>query len=164
VEARVQDPVDHLILLIDHTLYREVKSIFETCMYLEPTVLYGRVKTLLQENYGNPILIANLYLEKLRQWPRILESDGKSIREFLVNLIKCRSVMSDQSFTNELNTFSFLQSVCIKLPIRTQRKWLETAHILSFRIYRSVAFCYFLTFIRKESELANNPSYSPGAL
>ena len=163
VEARVQDPIDRLILLIDHT-YGEAKSIIETCLYLEPTVAYERAKTLLQENYGNPILIANLYMEKLRQWPRILEGDGKSIREFLVFLIKCESVMSDQSFTNELNTSSLLQSLCIKLPMRMQGKWLETAHIISFRDCRRVAFCDFVSFIRKESELANDPTYSPGAL
>ena len=71
-------------------------------MYLAPTAAYERAKTLLQEKYGNPVLIDNLCMETLRQWPRILEGDGKSIREFLVFLIKCESVMSDQSFTNEL--------------------------------------------------------------
>ena len=45
-----------------------------------------------------------------------------------------------------------------------QRKWLETAHIISFRNCRRVAFCDFVSFIRKESELANDPTYSPGAL
>ena len=133
-------------------------------MYLEPTDAYERAKTLLQENYGNPILIANLYMEKLRQWPRIMEGDGKSIREFLVFLSKCESAMSDQSFINELNTSSLLQSLCIKLPIRMQRKWLETVHIISFRNCRRVTFCDFVSFIRKESELANDPTYSPGAL
>ena len=57
-------------------------SIIESCLYLEPTVAYERAKRLLQENYGNPIPIANLYMEKLRQWPRIFENDGKGIREF----------------------------------------------------------------------------------
>ena len=55
IEARVQDPKDRLILLIDHT-YGEAKSIIETCLYLQPTFAYERAKTLLQENYGNPIL------------------------------------------------------------------------------------------------------------
>ena len=163
VVARVQDPIDRLILLIDHT-YGEAKSIIETCLYLEPTLAYERANSLLQENYGNPILIANMYMERLRQWPRILEGDGKSIREFLVFLIKCESVMADQSFINELNTSSLLQSLCIKLPIRIQRKWLETAHIISFRNYRRVVFYDFVSFIRMESELANDPTYSPGAL
>ena len=65
--------------------------------------------------------------------------------------MKCENVMSDQSFTNELNTGSLLQSLCIKLPIRMQIRWLETDHIMHFRYYRRVGFCDFVSFIRSPS-------------
>ncbi len=41
VEARVKDPRDRLVLLIEHT-YGEAKSIIETCLYLEASAAYQR--------------------------------------------------------------------------------------------------------------------------
>ena len=48
VEARVKDPRDRLVLLIEHT-YGEAKCIIETCLYLEASAAYERAKSLLQE-------------------------------------------------------------------------------------------------------------------
>ena len=52
VDAKVKDPTDRLIMLIEHT-------------YGESTA-YQRARCLLQENYRNPIKTANMYMEKLR--------------------------------------------------------------------------------------------------
>ena len=82
VETRVKDPRDRLVLLIEHT-YGEAKSIVETCLYLQASAAYERAKSLLQENYGNPIKIANMCMEKLRQWPRILKAMAKGFVNFM---------------------------------------------------------------------------------
>ena len=163
VEAKVTDPRDRLILLIEHT-YGEAKSLIETFLYLEASTAYQRARSLLQENYGNPIKIANMYMEKLRQWPRIYVGDGKGIREFLVFLIKCQGVLWDQLYVNELNTSSLLQSLCIKLPQRLQRKWSEYVCTLLSKAQRRAVFADFVDFVRKESEVANDPTFSREAL
>ena len=163
VEARVKDPKDRLVLLIEHT-YGEAKSVIEMCLYLEASAAYQRAKSLLQENYGNPIKIANMYIEKLRQWPRIFEGDGKGIREFYVFLIKCQGALWDQVYVNELNTSSLLQSLCIKLPQRMQRKWSENVCMILSRAQGRTTFVDLVEFVRKESEVANDPTFSREAL
>ena len=70
VEAKTQVP-------------KESKYLIETCLYQEPSVGYQRAKELLKKRYGNPIHVANTYMDKLRSWPRIPDGDGEAIGEFL---------------------------------------------------------------------------------
>ena len=87
---------------------------------------------------------------------RIMVSNG--------SLIKCQDALWDQVYVNELNTSSLLQSLCIKLPQRMQRKWSENVCMILSRAQRRTTFVDFVEFVRKESEVANDPTFSREAL
>ena len=159
IESRVSGPRDRLILLIHHT-YGEPKSIIVTCLYLELSIACTRARNLLHEYYGNPILTANVYIERLQQWPRISETDGKGICDFLVFLVKCQGALFDWLYINELNTNSLLQTLCIRLHLRMQRKWSDLVNSLLSKEHRRTEFPDFVQFIKQESVVANNPSFS----
>ena len=112
VEAKTQVPKERLAMLIEFAS-GEPKHLIETCLYQEPSVGYQRAKELLKKRYGNPISVANTYLDKLRSWLRILDGDGKAIGEFFVFLVKCQGCLSDGEYLNELNASSMLQTVYI---------------------------------------------------
>ena len=82
VEAKTQVPKERLAMLIEFTS-GEPKHLIEICLYQEPSVGYQRAKGLLKKRHGNPIRVANTYMDKLRLWPRIPDGNGKAIREFL---------------------------------------------------------------------------------
>ena len=65
VEAKTQVPKERLAILIEFTS-GEPKHLIETCLYQEPSVGYQRAKELLKKRYGNPIRVADTYMDKLR--------------------------------------------------------------------------------------------------
>ena len=99
-------------------------------------------------------------MDKLQSSFRIPDEDGKAIGEFLVLLAKCQGCLSDGEYLNELNTSSMLQTVYIKLPERLQRKWASLAHKKETENLRRSLFADFMTFVKNESDIANNPLYS----
>ena len=82
MKPKTQVVKERLAMLIGFTS-GEPLHLTETCLYQEPSVGYQRAKELLKKSYGNPIRVANTYMDKLQLWPRIPDGDGKAIREFL---------------------------------------------------------------------------------
>ena len=70
----------------------------------------------------------------------------------------------DQHYVNELNASTLVQSLYIKLPQRWQRKWSENVSTLLSKAQRRALFAEFVDFTRKESEVANDPTFSREAL
>ena len=106
VEAKTQVQKERLAMLIEFTS-GEPKHLIETCLYQEPSVGYQRAKELLKKRYGNPLRVADTYMDKLRSWPRIPDGNGKAIRGFFIFLVKCKGCLSDREYLKELNEYKF---------------------------------------------------------
>ena len=94
VETNTQIPKERLAILIEFTS-GEPKHLIETCLYQKPSAGYQRANELLKKWHGNPIRVADTYMDKLRSWPRISDRNGKAIiKDFLFSQVMVSNLMS----------------------------------------------------------------------
>jgi len=72
--------------------------------------------------------------------------------------------MKTMSSMAELDSTQILQTLCAKLPSYAGVKWCRLVHEQQTKDQQFVRFKDFVTFIKLEAELANDPVFSPDML
>ncbi|KAG7489855.1 hypothetical protein JOB18_021952 [Solea senegalensis] len=72
---------------------------------------YDRALKLLNEHYGNEVVIASALIEKTHKW-----KDGKALSAFSLFLLSCCNTMEDVELMDELDTPTNMRVVASKLP------------------------------------------------
>ena len=124
---------------------------------------YKEARKLLDERFGNPVHVAEAYKSKLRNWSSIKDGDSAALRTFSDFLIRCQEAVRTVGSLNELDSNRTLTKISAKLPSYSGTKWRRQAYETRAKS-GSVTFKSFVKFVKEESDLANDPVFSPDAL
>ena len=89
---------------------------------------YTEARKLLDQRFGNPVVVSEDYKKRLRNWRQINEGDSKGLREFSDFLIRCEEAMKSMKSMSELDSTRILLSISAKLPSYSGVKWHRFAH------------------------------------
>ncbi len=79
---------------------------------------------MLADRYGNKLILANSYHERIEKWPTVKTGDGKALRDFSDFLLQCETAVSTLSQLKVLNDADEYQKIINKLPKHIQEKWM----------------------------------------
>ena len=77
----------------------EIKGFLAT----NPDTAYKEARKLLEQRYGNPVVVAENYKSNLRNWRQINDGDSKGLREFSDFLVHCQEAMKNMKSMAELD-------------------------------------------------------------
>ena len=163
IESKVDADKDRLYFLNKFTTSK-ANEVVKGFVTLNTPDGYEQAKKLLARRFGNPHHVAEAYKSKLRKWPKIKDEDGSMIQEFSDFLVRCKKAMATLKYMDELNSAETLITISAKLPSYSGVKWCRYARELARRTERAVSFKDLVEFVREESELANDPIFSPNVL
>jgi len=89
---------------------------------------YSEAQKMLDQHFGNPVVVAEDYKRKLRGWRKIRDGDSKGLEEFSDFLVHCEETMKTMKSMSELDSTEILQSISAKLPAHLGIKWCRSAH------------------------------------
>lgn len=125
---------------------------------------YSEARKLMDQRFGNPVHVAEAYKTRLRNWPQIKDGDSAGLRAFSDFLVRCDEAVKVVGRMDELNSSQMLFQIAAKLPSYSGVKWCRHAHETQTISGFPVVFKDFVLFVKGESELANDPVFSPDAL
>ena len=125
---------------------------------------YTEARKLLEQRYGNPVVVAENYKSNLRNWRQINDGDSKGLRDFSDFLVRCQEAMKTMKSMAELDSSQILVTLSAKLPSYSGVKWCRFAHEEQAKRQNHIGFKDFVQFVKQEAEVANDPVFSPDAL
>ena len=125
---------------------------------------YKEARKLLDQRYGNPVIVAENDKSNLRNWRHINDGDSKGLRDFSDFLVRCQEAMKTMKSMAELDSRQILVTLSVKLPSYSGVKWCRFAHEEQAKCQDPIGFKDFVRFVKKEAEVANHPVFSPDAL
>ena len=125
---------------------------------------YSMARKILDQRFGNPIKIAEAFKVRLRNWPQINDGNSAALQDFADFLVRCEEAMRISDAIAELDSSQVLRESCAKLPSYSCITWCRQAHDMQMNLKKQVKFHDFVIFVRKETELATDPIFSPDAL
>ena len=126
--------------------------------------VYREARKLLDQCYGNPVIVAESFKYSLRNWRQINEGDSKELKDFSDFLIRCQEAMKAMKSMTELDSSQVLLSLSAKLPSYSGVKWCRFTHEEQMKRECPIRFKDFVQFVKLEAELANDLLFSPDAL
>jgi len=124
----------------------------------------GRLWERLDERYGSPELVEAAIMNKLRDFPKLINKDSKRLDDLSDILFEIESVKEDTRYRSLLayyNLSSEILPTVNKLPHNIQEKWITRA--ASYKKQHSVTFppfSIFAEFIREISKVRNDPGFA----
>ena len=70
---------------------------------------YSEARKLLDQRFGNPVVVAEDYKRKLRGWRQISDGDSKGLQELSDFLVRCEEAMKTMKSMSELDSTPILQ-------------------------------------------------------
>ena len=125
---------------------------------------YKEARKLLEQRYGNPVVVAENYKSNLRNWRQINDGDSKGLRNFSDFLVRCQEAMKTMKSMAELDSSQILVTLSAKLPSYSGVKWCRFTHEEQTKRHNPIGFKDFVQFVKQEAEVANDPVFSPDAL
>ena len=163
IAANVSAEKDKLFFLEKYTRGKANEAI-KGSLATNSDTAYTETRKLLDQRFGNPVVVSEDYKKRLRNWRQINEGDSKGLREFSDFLIRCEEAMKSMKSMSELDSTQILQSISAKLPSYSGIKWWRFAHEAQVKDKKLVGFKDFTNFVKQEAELANDPIFSPNVL
>ena len=163
ITANVPADKDKLFFLEKYTTGK-ANEVVKGFLATNSETAYGEARKLLDQRFGNPVVVAEDYKKKLRSWRQISDGDSKGLEEFSDFLVRCEEAMKTMKSMSELDSTQILQSISAKLPSYSGVKWCRSAHETHVKEKRLVRFTDFVKFVKQEAEVANDPIFSPDVL
>ena len=124
VENKIEDPRERLIRLLKYTA-GDVKESIKHCLYEEDQVCFKEAIRILDKDYGDKHVLMNLYLNKLRKWPKIPLNNPtayKKLHRFLLSGLTYKR----GGELSELDSEMVIRTcVLAKMDRSVQDKWLN---------------------------------------
>ena len=115
IVPRTRTDADKLYYL-EQQLSGDPKELIEGCLYMDPSTGYHTARSLLQQEYGDPVKISSEYLSKAMSWPTVKHDDNTGLKKYSLFLIKCYNAMQCISHMTVFNHTPNLQALVQKLP------------------------------------------------
>ena len=163
IAANVAADKDRLFYLENYTSGKANEAI-RGFLATNSDTAYAEARKLLDQRFGNPVIVAENFKTKLRNWRHISDGDSKSLQEFSDFLVRCEESMKVMRSRAELDSTQMLMSLSAKLPSYIGIKWCRFAHEQQSKKHKQVGFADFVQFVKLEAELANDPVFSPDVL
>ena len=163
IAANVPADKDKLFFLEKYTTGK-ANEVVKGFLATNSDTAYSEARKLLDQRFGNPVVVAKDYKKKLRGWRQISDGDSKGLEEFSDFLVRCEEAMKTMKSMSELDSTQILQSISAKLPLYSGVKWCRSAHEVQVKEKRLVGFTDFVKFVKQEAEVANDPIFSPDVL
>ncbi|XP_038062585.1 uncharacterized protein LOC119733075 [Patiria miniata] len=161
VEQRYTSPIDRLYYLGRYTS-GEARECIKGLLALNSENAYQKAKKLLTERYGNKMLAASTYREKISKWPTVKQDDGKGLRNLSDFLFQCETAMSTLSQLKVLDDPAEHKKIIEKLPRQVQGRWLRFVDQCMYGQKDAEEgdyppFAELCKFIAKEARIACSP-------
>ena len=118
---------------------------------------YKEACELLEQRYGNPVVVAQNYKSNLRNWRQINDWDSKGLWEFSDFLVRCQEAMKTMKSTAELDSSQIVVTLSAKLPSYSGVKCGRFTHKEQTKRHNPIGFKDFVQFVKQEAEVANTP-------
>ncbi|CAC5387607.1 unnamed protein product [Mytilus coruscus] len=156
IEQRQIPPLEQIHYLRKY-LGESVKEVVENYFLITSQDSYQEAKTLLDQRYGDPFVIANAFRDKLEKWPKIASRDGIGLQKFSDFLKQCLNAMQSIGSLNALNDDRQNRQLLTKLPDWIVNRWSRIVAQQKEDKKKFPSFKTFVEFIDKESNIACDP-------
>ena len=133
----------------------EAKAAIQDCIVL-PKEGYEEAWRILTDQFGRPHVIAKAHLDTLLHGPAIQMSDPKSLITLARKMKSCEMVLSDDSFSANLNNENTLNEIAKRLPKPIRVKWVEKATKIQKCRGFAPRFHDLLEFIRDRADVCSS--------
>ena len=103
----------------------EAKETINDCFFIGSDEMYDEALDILKTTFGDPYLIAESFLHKLDNWPKIAFKDVTGLKKLSYFLRQCYAAMKTLADLEVLDTKGELKKVCKKLPDRLSDQWIR---------------------------------------
>ena len=134
------------------------QELVKSCLSADFTASYNNARSLLHRYYGNEVILAQKYLDKLDQWPNIKSEDAKALDEFALCLTTCLNMLPNNSYLNQLNTWKEIKTLVMKLPFDMRKTFRNKAAAMQTKAL-PVTFSTFVKFVQLQAESLKVPVF-----
>lgn len=136
----------------------KAKESVSSLFHLRSNNAYRQARAVLEERYGNGLLVAEAFRSKLEVWPKILVRDRVAIREFSDFLNECRTALLEIPDLQILNDIREIQRNAAKLPDWLFNQWTQRLSQIKAKEKRYPNFDEFARFVQSVSDSINDPA------
>ncbi|XP_043206535.1 uncharacterized protein LOC122372920 isoform X3 [Amphibalanus amphitrite] len=161
VANRTTDQNELLAYLEQFTRGRPNRLV-RNCLHLGESG-YQRARSALEREYGNPHVLIDSYVNKLRSWPKVASGDVQGLDQLVLFLVEVENAMTTISM-GELEHPRTLREVVQKLPTCLRDRWLREADRLMEQgrdgsNFGFVGFGHLVDFLERELRVLKNPVF-----
>ncbi|XP_072178274.1 uncharacterized protein [Diadema setosum] len=103
----------------------DVRRLLQPCLIMKASEGYHKAKSILQEKYGDPVLIADAWLRKVTEGKRISPQDRRGLGEMADEILICVRTLEAIGQRSELTSQRVLLQVTERLPYYLRARWLK---------------------------------------
>ena len=163
LQVTPEEEIDFLIKYTSLSSQQQIISI-KTASVSNPVLGLQRIWQRLEERYGCPEMIEFALKTKLNSFAAISSKDYRRLYELSDILDEILAVKEDVRYQSLLAYFDAstgINPIVMKLPYQLQEKWTNTA--VKYTNEHNIVyppFHVFVNFIREQSRIKNNPSFT----
>ena len=101
----------------------EAKEAIKDCVVLQEDEGYEEAWGILSDQFGRPHVIAKAHLNSVIHGPAILLSDSKALTSLARKMKSCAMVLSNETFSANLNSETTLNEIAKRLPKTIRVRW-----------------------------------------
>lgn len=79
------------------------RNLVRSCLHMAPERHYIVTKNLLEEHFGNGLMVTAAYMEEINGWPSVKSEDTKGLQAYALYLRECSNAMEELQYLEELN-------------------------------------------------------------
>ena len=133
----------------------EAWQLIHTCSWTDHEKGLEKALKLLKKNYGEDHMIANSYLRKLMEGPKIKQFDAKAIIGLSNEMENCKSLLEGLSLASNLDTPGAVKMIARRLPNNLLLKWTSKSSFFINELRRQPGFEDLRQFIEKQADKVN---------
>lgn len=123
-----------------------------------PSEAYAAGWNILDKNYGDELVIAQRYIEKLCNWPNVPSENVTALGDLRTYLTTCNNMMKKMSYLSQLNSWKEIKIIVMKLPWDIRKSFRgEVCRLRKNGII--LDFNLFVKFIDNQYELLSVPVF-----
>lgn len=157
-------PPGERIYYLKKYLSGSVRQVVENYFLLSTDNAYDSARSLLDERYGEPFIVANAFRSKLDSWPKINVKDAQGLLKYSDFLKQCLSAQQTISSLSILSDSQENRKMLTKLPDWLVSRWNRYVAQRKEQKGEFPPFKDFVEFIGKEAKIACDPITSPQSL
>ena len=157
VEEGTKNPKRRLELLLKFTKGEAYQRIKDCVLLTDPKQAYDSAMSLLQKDYGDPVILASAYKTKAKSWSQIVGGDTTGLRKFAVFVNNCCIAKQASTDLYTMDGHEFLHMLARKLPVPIQQKWIAKVGNIRDMKQRSATLEDFSDFVSQLSRNENDP-------